>query len=177
MKTSKKILVLPNILTMLRVILSPIFLVMFLNMENFIPGLVVFLLVALTDIADGAIARHTKQRTEFGEFLDPMADKFMVILATIAVFIKFEFPTYGLVIFTRDIVSLSGSVLIHQKKKGNWKASKIGKITTFMQISTLGSFVINAPFRFILLLATMIISIMTAKQYFIRGLSILRGKK
>lgn len=173
----KRILVLPNILTILRIILSPIFLVMLLKMDNFVPGLIVFLIVALTDIADGMIARRTKQRTEFGEFLDPMADKFMVLLAIIAVFIRFDFPAYGLIIFTRDIISLSGSVLIHKKEKGNWKASKLGKLTTFMQISTMVAFMINIQIKFVLLLLTIVISIATARQYFIRGLAILRGKK
>ncbi len=173
----KRILVLPNILTILRIILSPVFLVLLLKLDSFIPGLVVFVIVALTDVVDGEIARRTKQRTDFGEFLDPMADKFMVLLAIIALLTRFKFPLYGLWIFIRDIISLSGSVLIHKKERGNWKASKLGKITTFMQTAVIIVFIIDNPLKYVILWLTLLVSVTTAVQYFIRGFRIIKGKK
>ena len=172
----KKIWVLPNILTLLRIALSPVFLILFLQSKN-TAGLIVFLIVAVTDLIDGALARRIKQKTEFGEFIDPMADKFMIILAVIALFIKFGFPLYGLWIFSRDIASLAGSILVHAKSKSNWKASKMGKATTFLQILTIGVFIIDSQFKYYILLLAMISSVLTAITYIRRGISISLSSK
>ncbi|HOA34462.1 MAG TPA: CDP-alcohol phosphatidyltransferase family protein, partial [Clostridiales bacterium] len=72
----------PNILTMIRIILVPIFAVLFLK-GSYIPALVVLLLSGLTDFFDGKIARRFNQISELGKILDPIADKFTQI--TIAV--------------------------------------------------------------------------------------------
>ncbi len=72
---------LPNVLTVLRVILVPFF-IYFLFQDDFffrLYALIVFALASFTDLIDGYLARKWKQETEFGKFLDPLADKILVI--------------------------------------------------------------------------------------------------
>ncbi|MBQ8435093.1 MAG: CDP-diacylglycerol--glycerol-3-phosphate 3-phosphatidyltransferase [Oscillospiraceae bacterium] len=90
---------LPNKLTVLRAILIPVFL--FFMYAHFIPfhftiALFVFIAASLTDALDGHIARKYNLVTDFGKFLDPLADKALVI-AALAVFV--EFGTMGAVPF------------------------------------------------------------------------------
>ena len=70
----------PNILTSFRIVLIPVFLIVFylpIDEARFWSAFI-FLLAAVTDALDGFIARQFNQYTEFGEFLDPVADKVMV---------------------------------------------------------------------------------------------------
>ncbi len=171
-----EIWLIPNILTLLRIVLSPVFMVLLLQ-EKTAWGLAIFIVVAATDLIDGAIARKTNQKTSFGEFLDPMADKVMVVSAIIALMIKYKFPVYGLWIFTRDVVSLAGSVLVHKTSKSNWKASQLGKVTTFMQVITIGFFIVGWKAKYIMLLLAMISSVATAITYVRRGINIVLDSK
>ncbi|MBW2984677.1 CDP-alcohol phosphatidyltransferase family protein [Candidatus Woesearchaeota archaeon] len=172
----KKTLTLPTVLTILRIVFSPVFFVLLLASKA-TPGLVIFIIVALTDWIDGMIAKYTKQITKFGEFLDPMADKFMVALGVIAITLKFDFPIYGLWILSRDIISLCGSFIIYKKRKANWEANKLGKATTFLQVVTIIAFIINNSLKFHILLVTMITSILTAISYFRRTIRIVKASK
>jgi len=167
---------LPNVLTILRVIFSPVFLY-FLLVDKVEIALVVFMFVAVTDFADGWIARSTNQKTKFGESLDPMADKFMVFLALIAIYIKFGFPAWAIPFFIlRDIVSLAGSILIYAKKKGLWKANIMGKITTFLQIACILAFILDIKFKMVVLWITIASSITAAIIYSVRWVNIARNK-
>lgn len=76
----------PNKLTLLRVVLVPVFLV-FLMISgipyNYIYALLIFIAASLTDLLDGHLARKNNQVTTFGKFLDPLADKVLVLSAMI----------------------------------------------------------------------------------------------
>ena len=84
-----KILNVPNTLSLIRVALVPVFVATILFMRHEIWGLVVpaivFALAAFTDMLDGKIARKYGLVTDFGKFIDPLADKFMVIGSLIAI--------------------------------------------------------------------------------------------
>ena len=82
---------LPNKLTLLRVLLIPFFLLfMYLNLPfHFAVALVIFGIASITDALDGKIARSRNLVTNFGKFLDPLADKVLVI-AALAVFVEFK---------------------------------------------------------------------------------------
>ena len=73
---------LPNTLTLLRIILIPVIVVLFLSDEasNRFIAFILFLIASITDYLDGVLARYMKQETNFGEFLDPVADKLLVII-------------------------------------------------------------------------------------------------
>ena len=86
---SQRIMNLPNILSIVRMILVPVFMASILYMGNikiwgFVVPAAIFALTSLTDMLDGKIARKYNLITDFGKFLDPLADKFMVFGALIS---------------------------------------------------------------------------------------------
>lgn len=86
---AQKIMNVPNILSIVRMILVPVFMATILYMGNikiwgFVVPAVIFAITSLTDMLDGKIARKYNLITDFGKFLDPLADKFMVFGALIS---------------------------------------------------------------------------------------------
>lgn len=145
----KKTLNLPNTLSMIRVLLVPAFVLSLLLMREVeIWGLVVpsviFFITALTDMLDGKIARKYGLITDFGKFIDPLADKFMVIGSQIAIlahlFMSGE-TTEGLVfvwvvllILLRELGVTSLRLVVAGKSGIVVAASILGKIKTVSQI-------------------------------------------
>ncbi|MBR2930531.1 MAG: CDP-alcohol phosphatidyltransferase family protein [Clostridia bacterium] len=89
-KEPSKVLNLPNILSLIRVFLVPIFVASLIFMRHIsvwgiIVPTIIYILTAFTDMLDGQIARRNNLVTEFGKFIDPLADKFMVIGSGIAI--------------------------------------------------------------------------------------------
>jgi len=68
---------LPNLLTLIRILLIPLFVILIID-KSFLWALIVFALAGITDGIDGLIARITHQRTELGAYLDPIADKLLL---------------------------------------------------------------------------------------------------
>ena len=162
----------PVFLTISRFALSPVFFLLIL-INRLDLALVTFTFVAATDFADGWIARSTKKSTVFGKMLDPMADKFMIFLALLALVLRFDFPLWGLfLVLSRDVVSLLGSLIVYVKYKGVWSANVFGKITTFLQIALVLFYLLDMPFKYWVLWATAAFSIVTAAIYLHRNIRI-----
>ena len=133
----------PNILTMIRIFLVPIF-VLSINsdLENpYFFALLIFLLASITDYFDGKLARKLKVVSKFGIFMDPLADKILVMTSFI-IFLKIDllsniiFPwMVGLILF-RD---LSVTLLRVFMKRANitMVTSKVAKLKTGMQLLTI----------------------------------------
>ena len=144
---------LPNKLSVLRLIMVPIFMVVMLlptftsfsstvDMILTISGAVLFIAASFTDMLDGKIARKYNLVTDFGKFLDPLADKFMVIGAMVCIFFTnagnlnmFTLYFFALVVVVfrelavtsiRLVASSSGGVVI--------AANMLGKLKTVTQI-------------------------------------------
>jgi CDP-diacylglycerol--glycerol-3-phosphate 3-phosphatidyltransferase len=129
---SKKIRTLPNYLTMLRVILVPVFVLLYYYVGAFF-SMLAFGAAAYTDYIDGRIARKRGIITDFGKFLDPLADKLLVISALI-VLLKSEpelITTWMfLIIIGREVIitllrtyAASKGNVIAATKLGKYKAS------------------------------------------------------
>ena len=99
-----------NKLTMLRVILIPIYLVVWhLHFSyNFIVALAIFIIASVTDFIDGYIARHYNQVTDFGKFMDPLADKCLVIAAMLWFVEIGQMPAWALLIVVVREFAVSG---------------------------------------------------------------------
>lgn len=76
---------LPNKLTLLRICLIPVFVIVMLSQMNnfFLISCIIFILASITDFLDGRIARKHNLVTDFGKFMDPLADKLLVLSALI----------------------------------------------------------------------------------------------
>lgn len=128
---------LPNILTVFRVILIPLF-IWFTLIPDFyyrLAGIFLFTLASLTDYLDGRLARQWQVTSEFGKFLDPLADKFLVISALFALFFLEEQVKLWmiLVIIGRDVlITLLRSLAI--KQGGSLRTSRMGKAKTMFQM-------------------------------------------
>ena len=89
-----------NKLTMLRVVLIPVYLILW-HIDaawSIYAALAVFVAASLTDLLDGYIARHYNQVTDFGKFMDPLADKVLVLTAMACFCSVGRFPDWALVI-------------------------------------------------------------------------------
>ncbi|HGE69521.1 TPA: CDP-diacylglycerol--glycerol-3-phosphate 3-phosphatidyltransferase [Candidatus Poribacteria bacterium] len=126
---------LPNYLTMLRIILIPIFVILYYSVGVFF-SMLVFVGAAYTDYLDGRIARKTGNITSFGKFLDPLADKLLVISALI-VLLKSD-P--GLITTWMFLIIIGREVVItlirtYAASKGNViAATKLGKYKAASQL-------------------------------------------
>ena len=135
---------LPNKLTILRMILVPIMVIVpFLNLQGEffdIPTTfwvinIIFILASITDWLDGSIARSRNQVTTFGKFLDPIADKILVIAALIMLVEFSLLPAWiPIIVVVREFI-VSGYRLIAVEKSGSVIAASIwGKIKTVTQM-------------------------------------------
>src|SRR6516225_9167792 len=110
--TLRGLLNVPNFLTLCRVGSIPLFL-SFLSRHQYTEALYVFVAAALTDALDGTVARWFDRRTELGAFLDPFADKLMLVSAFVVLTIDGDLPGYVLsVVLIRDIVIVVGYLML-----------------------------------------------------------------
>lgn len=128
---------LPNKLTMLRVILIPVFVVFML--ANITPvdkwiALAIFVVASLTDLADGKIARKYNLVTNFGKFADPLADKLLVCSAMIALIELGRIPAWIVIIIIAREFIISGFRLIASDNGVVIAASYWGKFKTTFQM-------------------------------------------
>ncbi|MBM2805581.1 MAG: CDP-alcohol phosphatidyltransferase [Deltaproteobacteria bacterium] len=130
---------LPNTLTLLRILTIPIFLE-FLAYHHYFEALVVFAIGGLTDFLDGLTARWMNQQTALGAYLDPAADKLLVIVSFIMLGSIGGIPTWlAVVVVARDILIVVGYAIIYVlvEERLQVKASWIGKWSTTFQLLTL----------------------------------------
>tara|TARA_B100000242_G_scaffold103719_1_gene71600 strand:- start:16 stop:600 length:585 start_codon:yes stop_codon:yes gene_type:complete len=136
------ILKIPNILTIGRIIIVPIFVFTF-----FIPGLFgdlipffLFVLASFTDYLDGLLARLFKEESKLGELLDPIADKILVAAALILLVMNGTIKNYeviaAIIILTREIL-ISGLREFLAKGKITMQVTSLSKLKTFIQMTAI----------------------------------------
>jgi len=122
-----------NKLTMLRVVLIPIYLVIW-HIDfayNNIVALIIFVLASVTDFIDGYVARHYNQITDFGKFMDPLADKVLVLTSMICFCAMGRFPAWALVIVMAREFAVSGLRMVAVDNGRVIAAGWSGKVKTF----------------------------------------------
>ena len=118
-----------NKITVLRIILIPVFLLFAYN-QLMIPALAVYLIACLSDMADGYIARNYNQITNFGKFMDPLADK-MLVLSAMCFFIENgQMPGWVVAVVLFREFAVSGLRLIAVEQNRVIAAAWSGKIKT-----------------------------------------------
>ncbi|HEY5649236.1 MAG TPA: CDP-alcohol phosphatidyltransferase family protein [Nitrospiria bacterium] len=173
---------LPNGLTILRIILVPIFInLMVYGHHDW--ALAVFVVAGATDGLDGMVARITNQRTRLGSYLDPIADK-MLLTASFVVLAVFQFiPVWAaVVVASRDLILILGALILHlTDNMRDVSPTWWGKGTTLTQILYVASVMVFLVFDFDLfpilplLLVTMGLTVFSGLHYIYRGFRFLNG--
>lgn len=137
---SKSILNFPNALTVLRVILVPFFIYFLLKDDFFfrMVALGIFITASLTDLIDGYLARKWKQETEFGKFLDPLADKILVLGAFLTFILLDEQIEIWMVllIIARDML-ITTLRWLAIKSGSSLRTTMMGKVKTTFQMAAI----------------------------------------
>ena len=139
----------PNTLSLLRVLMVPAFVATIIFMRNIqtwgiIVPIIIYILTALTDMLDGQIARKCNMITDFGKFIDPLADKFMVLSSQIAILVwmilngwttmAIVFTFVVMIILLRELGVTSLRLVVAGKSGIVVAASWLGKIKTVSQM-------------------------------------------
>ena len=143
---------LPNKLTLLRVLLVPV-LVVFLSFETpacRLIALVVFTAAALTDLFDGKIARERGLVTDFGKFMDPIADKLLVMSAFVVFVAQGIMPAWVCIIMLAREFIVSGFRLVAAGKGKVIAAGIWGKLKTLTQMIFIPLAIVLLPVETIL---------------------------
>lgn len=170
-----------NKLTILRVIMIPVFLlVLYLH----VPGanywaLAIFVLASLTDTLDGYIARHYNQTTDFGKFMDPLADKCLVTAAMLWFVEIGQMPGWALLVVIIREFGVSGLRMVAADKGRVIAAGWSGKVKT---ASTMVCIVLMllpiAPWINSICVAVIVLTtIYSGVEYFMKNLDVLAEVK
>lgn len=149
---------LANKITIFRILLIPLFIWLTLDyIRDYqhndsrewqrLVACLVFVVASLSDAVDGYIARRYNQKSELGSFLDPLADKALLVSALVLLSVRFKAPApfpalplwLPILVISRDAILLAGTVLIHMLAgKATSRPRLVGKCATFFQMLTLG---------------------------------------
>lgn len=169
----------PNILTGIRLLLVPLFLIVFFSgiPNATLIALIIFLAAGLTDILDGHLARKYNMVTKWGSVLDPLADKLMSIAVLLSLTISGTLPIWVLFVLTIKelLLILGGSILF---KKGKYlPAQSCGKIATIsLYVAIVTVVFINRTAGLILMDVTIVLALYSLYRYFQCFLKLYREK-
>ena len=164
---------LPNKLTMLRIILIPVFIVLLLNGHWYLSG-IVFLVASFTDMLDGKIARKYNLITNFGKIMDPLADKLLVTSALICLVELGRVAGWMVIVILAREFIITGLRAVAAGEGIIIAAGKSGKLKTVLQMTALTIILLkNWPFCFLtsldvgmlLLWAAVIMTIYSGIEY------------
>lgn len=171
---------LANNLTLLRIFLVPAFVSCLLYYTPDQPyfftwALVAFFGACLTDALDGYVARKMNQKTVFGSYIDPIADKLLLVSAFLSLSFMGHLPPgtqipgwVTMTVIARDVVILAGSMVVFILT-GKLKAEPlwVGKITTVVQMATIGTALLawSYEIQMALWISTVIFTIFSGAKY------------
>ena len=167
----------PNILTVIRIILVPIYLYLFYTIgeNNVLYAGIVFIIAGISDVLDGYIARKYDLTSDIGAALDPLADKLMAFAVLISFTTAKLIPSWVLkIIGLKEIIMITGGFILYLFK-GNQvlPADKFGKIATVSFYIAILSVVFKVPYIIVktLFIITVSLNIIAFINYFIIYLS------
>ncbi len=132
------ILNLPNVLTLVRMLITPIFIICLIK-GAYQMALLIFTLAGVTDGLDGLLARLLDQKTTLGAFLDPVADKLLLVSAFVTLAVQHMIPAWlTVVVISRDVLIIIGIAILEVSKVPyRIQPSMVSKCTTVAQLATI----------------------------------------
>jgi cardiolipin synthase len=155
---SSRIITVPNLLTIVRMALIPVF-VSLLFYQKFLFALGVFIIAGITDGLDGLLARRFHQQSPLGRILDPIADKMMLVTSFVVLSMRGVYPTplpkhlpipfwVTITVISRDVFILVGAAAINMVSGFRaFRPSLPGKISTVVQILSVAVVILAAQTR------------------------------
>lgn len=168
-----------NKLTLLRVIMIPIFLLaLYLDFPfHMIVALILFILASVTDFIDGYIARHFDQITDFGKFMDPLADKLLVTSAMLWFVEVGQMPAWALLIVIAREFAVSGLRMVAAPKGIVIAAAWSGKIKTASTMVCVCLMLLPIPeiLNTICVAVILVTTVWSGVEYFVKNKSVFSG--
>ncbi len=172
------ILNIPNTLTLTRILLIPLFVTSVIY-NRYDLALLLFLFAALTDMFDGLIARMRNQKTALGTFLDPLADKFLLVTSFILFAIYKKVPVwFTITIISRDVIVVTGWIIIYLvAHTAKVEPSPLGKTAIALQLVLICYILLDINFPKLpgihpyLIWTTALFTILSGLHYIYRGLA------
>jgi cardiolipin synthase len=169
----------PNLLTLVRLLLVPFVIRAILNGQHLL-ALSVFGVAAVTDVLDGWAARHFGVSSKVGAYFDPIADKALMSGVFLALALAKSVPWWFVaIVFGRDIyILLAVLILLMVSKKRDFPPSMWGKISTFVQIVTAVVVMAQIPgleFSTAILLPCVAFTVWSGVHYTWRGVQVVRA--
>lgn len=167
-----------NKITMFRIVLIPVFLVLaYTGLKYW--ALAVYIIACLSDVADGYIARHYNQVSNFGKFVDPLADK-MLVLSAMCFFIENgQMPGWAVAIVLFREFAVSGLRLIAVEQSRVIAAARSGKIKTGCTMVGLGAMLVFGQQYLVVNLVCYILIIVTTVysgvEYFVANRDVFKA--
>ena len=174
---------LPNKLTLLRIILVPVFIVV-LMMGHYYISAVIFVVASLTDMLDGKIARKYDLVTDFGKLMDPLADKLLVMSALICLVQLGDIPGWMAIVILGREFAITGLRTVAASSGVVIAAGWTGKIKTVLQMIAVVLILLrNWPFSYlgipmdqIVLWAAVVMTIVSGAEYIIKNRHVISTK-
>ena len=170
---------LPNKLTLFRIFLIPVFiLVMLFNIPSkYLIACVIFIVASITDAMDGHIARKHNLITDFGKFMDPLADKLLVCSAMICLVDLKLLPAWIVIIIIAREFIISGFRLIAAEHQIVIAASMWGKFKTTFQMIAVILMIFNIPalatVTMIMLVIAVVLTVISLVDYVAKNIEVL----
>jgi CDP-diacylglycerol--glycerol-3-phosphate 3-phosphatidyltransferase len=172
----RQILSLPNALTIIRVVAIPIILILLFYPERIYQLITAFffLLVAVTDTVDGYLARRSGIVTTLGKFLDPLADKLLIVTALIALIPAREIPVWMVIVIVGREIAVTGLRGIAVSQEIVIAASALGKYKTVFEVASIFFLIFKEEFLsidfhqvgMVLLWVALVMAVLSGIDYF-----------
>jgi len=170
------ILSLPNGLTIIRILAIPIILILLFSTGQLYQVItaLLFLLAAVTDTLDGYLARRRGMVTTLGKFLDPLADKLLIVTALIALIPARGIPFWMVIVIVGREIAVTGLRGIAASQGTIISASALGKYKTVFEVASISFLILNGDYLGIsfhpvgmgLLWVALILAVFSAVDYF-----------
>ncbi len=166
-----------NKLTLCRVVMIPIFLVLlYVDFTGHLwAALAVFILASVTDFIDGYVARHYNQITDFGKFMDPLADK-LLVMSAMAWFVEVAWmPAWAFFVIIARELAVTGLRLVAVEQGRVIAAAKSGKVKTACTMVGIILMLIfpNATLRLVCVAVILVTTLYSGIEYFVKNKDVL----
>ena len=170
---------LPNKLTLLRMAMVPVYVALLLVEFPYhtLAALGVFILASLTDLLDGHIARSRNLITDFGKFMDPLADKVLVLAAMICFCATWVMPAWAVIVVIFREFAVSGMRLVAVESGRVIAAGWSGKVKTAATMVCLCvmHLPIPAPVNCVCVLVIVVTTVYSGVEYFVQNRDVFKG--